>query len=241
MKVIGVISLFEEPLEWVEESISRAASICDHMIVVDGAFESYPHKSPRSPDEMMEVAVRACGRTPVTTLVPGVAWPSQADKITACFALCEAFGTWWEDWLFVFAADEFLHCKPRKLREYLATTQADQICIPFLTLWPEKHTYAVKKRGAMTDDTRDVSRILRIHRDMYVEPPTHWRWTGTTRGGQRVALHGSGEPLRIPDAPSERLPRDMAEIVHHTLFRDQTTMRKKARYRQNRTRRQEDM
>lgn len=179
-------------------------------------------------------------RTPATIVTSEKAWPSQAAKMAAAFNLAEAFAEPWVDWMFAFAADEMLYCKPRLIRRHLPETNSDQIFVPFHTIQPDVFTRLTRWRATYPDDVRQISRIIRIHRHMRVEPPTHWHWTGLREDGERVSLHGLGR-AGFPDGKTEVLPDGWCRIEHLTLLRDNENMQRKRKYATARTRHHEDL
>ena len=118
MRIIAVLSWYDEPVDWLRECVA-SARFCDHLIAVDGPYAAFPGASekPSSPPDQMQ-AIR--GIWPGCDVhVQPEPWDGEVAKRDYMFRLAVAQGA---DWVFVIDADEVVTDAPGDLRERLAAT-----------------------------------------------------------------------------------------------------------------------
>jgi hypothetical protein len=119
MRIIAVLSWYDEPVDWLRECVA-SARFCDHLIAVDGPYAAFSGalEKPSSPPDQFD-AIR--GVWPGCTLRSRSApWDGEIAKRDYMFRLAVAEGA---DWVFVIDADEVVTDVPGDLRELLASTQ----------------------------------------------------------------------------------------------------------------------
>lgn len=119
VRIIAVLSWYDEPVEWLRECVASAARFCDHLIAVDGPYAAFPGASemPSSPPDQVDAVREAWpGCTVRTRSVP---WDGEVAKRDYMFRLAVAESA---DWVFRIDADEIVTDVPGDLRERLART-----------------------------------------------------------------------------------------------------------------------
>lgn len=129
MKVIGLLSWYEEPVSWLAETVASAARLCDHLIAVDGAYAEFPfaHTKPASGTEQAEMILHAAAGAGMGCTIHASRqpwWGNEVEKRSFMFELAQTITTP-DDWLLVIDADEVLSQVPGDTREVLDKTEAD--------------------------------------------------------------------------------------------------------------------
>lgn len=151
MRVIGLLSWYEEPVSWLAACVASAAQLCDHLVAVDGPYALFPGAAhtPASGSEQADViAHTAAGAGMGCTIhAPRRPWlGGEVGKRDFMFRLGLTFAEPGEDWFLRIDADEVLTEVPPDTRGRLAATDRD---VAEVTLWA---------RGDV--DTRDTLRVL---------------------------------------------------------------------------------
>ena len=84
MKVVALISWWEESPAWLAATVSSAAKLCDHVVAVDGAYALMPAGTARSEPTQAEVVLRTCDALSLFFCLnePGVStWPWYRDGV----------------------------------------------------------------------------------------------------------------------------------------------------------------
>ncbi len=133
MRVVGLLSWYEENPGWLVECVASTARLCDHIIAVDGPYGSWPGamKKPYSGTEQADAILRtAAGLGIGCTLHQsrqvwwGGQWGGEVSKRDFMFRLGEQFTTP-EDWYLRIDADEVLTQVPVDTKQKLAETKRD--------------------------------------------------------------------------------------------------------------------
>lgn len=128
MRVIALLAWFDESVPWLAATVGSAATLCDHIIAVDGAYALYPegrHRSGTEQHSTIQEAAFAVGMG-CTIYTPAEKWAgNEVEKRTAMFRLAEAVATPFEDWYLVIDADEVVIGCPPDAKEQLADTELD--------------------------------------------------------------------------------------------------------------------
>lgn len=117
MRIVAVLSWYDEPVDWLRECVA-SARFCDHLIAVDGPYAAFPHGMPSSPPDQAEAIRRAWSGC--TVHVQPEPWAGEVAKRDYMLGLAVAEGA---DWIFVIDADEVVTDVPGDLRELLAAAQ----------------------------------------------------------------------------------------------------------------------
>ena len=129
MKVVGLLSWYEEPVSWLAETVASAAKLCDHLIAVDGPYEQFPFalKKPASGTEQAETILHAAAGAGIGCTIHASRqpwWGNEVEKRSFMFDLAQSFTTA-DDWLLVIDADEVLSQVPGDTRNLLEKTKLD--------------------------------------------------------------------------------------------------------------------
>lgn len=187
MRVVGLLSWYEEPASWLAETVASAARLCDHIIAVDGPYATFPGalRKPASGSEQADVIAHAAAGAGIgcTVHLPRSPWwDGEVGKRDWMFRAAELVTTD-ADWLLVIDADEVLTAVPPDTRSLLEQSSLD---VAELRLWD--------RDGSETLDRR----LLRAQRGLKVEG-AHYVWTApdgsVLRGNQTLQDLAPAEPL----------------------------------------------
>lgn len=136
MKVIGLLSWYEEPASWLAECVASTAKLCDHLIAVDGPYALFPGsiRRPASGSEQADTIARTAAGAGMgcTIHVPREPWwGGEVAKRDFMFRLASPL-TNAADWLLRIDADEVLSDVPADAREQLAASRLD---VAEVTIW----------------------------------------------------------------------------------------------------------
>lgn len=136
MRIIGLLSWYEEPASWLAECVASVAKLCDHLVAVDGPYALYPGatRKPASGSEQVDTIVHTAagagiGCTVHVSREPW--WGNEVGKRDFMFRL----GTLVAqpgDWFLRIDADEVLTQVPADTRTLLAATSQD---VAEVTMW----------------------------------------------------------------------------------------------------------
>jgi hypothetical protein len=136
MRIIGLLSWYEEPASWLAECVASAARLCDHLIAVDGPYALFPG-AVRKPASGMEQAeaiahVAAGAGMGCTIHAPRQPWwGNEVEKRDFMFRLGSTMAEP-GDWFLRIDADEVLTQVPDDTRTLLAATSLD---VAEVTMW----------------------------------------------------------------------------------------------------------
>lgn len=137
MRIIGLLSWYEEPASWLAECVASAAKLCDHLIAVDGPYAMFPGatRKPASGSEQAETILHTAAGAGIgcTIQAPGRPWwGGEVEKRDAMFRLGMTFAEPGRDWFLRIDADEVLTQVPPDTRTLLAATARD---VAEVTMW----------------------------------------------------------------------------------------------------------
>ncbi|MBY8342010.1 hypothetical protein LXH13_06165 [Streptomyces spinosirectus] len=130
MRVIGLLSWYEESPAWLAQCVASAAKICDHLIAVDGPYALFPgatRKAASGSEQADIIAHTAAGAGMGCTIhTPRQPWwGNEVDKRDFMFRLGMTFAEAGRDWFLRIDADETLVDVPADVRKQLADTDLD--------------------------------------------------------------------------------------------------------------------
>jgi hypothetical protein len=127
MRIVGLLSWFEETPSWLGASILSFATIgLDHLVALDGAYELYPDGFRRSGTEQHETiteTVQACG-IGCTIHTPERLWKGEREKRDFLFML-GGLVTGPDDWFVVLDSDEVVTDSSLNIPGTLGEAQED--------------------------------------------------------------------------------------------------------------------
>lgn len=137
MKVIGLLSWYEEPASWLAECVAGLAKVCDHLVAVDGPYALFPGstRKPASGSEQADTIARAAAGAGIgcTVHVPREPWwGNEVEKRSYMFRLAMTMAEPGIDWLVRVDADEVFTQVPPDTRKLLAEADLD---VAEVTMW----------------------------------------------------------------------------------------------------------
>lgn len=153
MRIIGLLSWYDEAPSWLAATVAAAAPMLDHLVAVDGAYALYPDGRARSEPMQAEVVMRTCDAAGIglTLHRPQERWHgNETHKRTYAFALANAEAQPGRDWVFVIDGDDVVTRIPSDLRPRLKATERDAAEV---TLW---------EREAWVEKTPEASQGLNL-------------------------------------------------------------------------------
>lgn len=136
MRIIGLLSWYEEPASWLAECVASAARLCDHIVAADGPYALFPGavKKPASGSEQADTIARtAAGAGMGCTIHSPRApwWDNEVGKRDFMFRLGSTIAQP-GDWFLRIDADEVFSQVPSDTRTLLAATSLD---VATVMLW----------------------------------------------------------------------------------------------------------
>lgn len=134
MKVIGLLSWYEEDPAWLTECVTSAAKLCDHLIAVDGPYALYPssHLKPRSSTDQYAAIMSAAAGSGMGLTIHyrqdawrGGRFGGEVDKRDFMFRVGMQIADPFRDWFFRIDADETLTQVPHDTKSRLEVTCDD--------------------------------------------------------------------------------------------------------------------
>ncbi|WPH57636.1 hypothetical protein [Mycobacterium phage WXIN] len=226
MRIVGLLSWYEESPAWLAECVASAARLCDHLIAVDGPYAAFPGalKKPYSGTEQADTILRTAagagmGCTIHSSRQPwwGERWGGEVQKRDFMFKLGQAFTTE-SDWFLRIDADEVLTDIPSDARTRLVATDLN---VAEVMIWEREAGGHVAELVDTVNDYQSTFRCLfRAIPGIRIEQ-THYTVTAPV-DGRRVVLNG------LHQEPAEEL-WDI-RLEHRTHQRTASRQRLKREY-----------
>jgi hypothetical protein len=127
VKVVALLSWYDEPTSWLSACIASCAKFCDHVVAVDGAYLHFPGGKGNSATDQAEVITEtaAAAGMGVTIHRPNELWyGGEVEKRAFMFAVAETLTTE-DDWYFPIDADELVDVAADDLRDVLGKSKFD--------------------------------------------------------------------------------------------------------------------
>jgi hypothetical protein len=196
VKVLALLSWYDEPSPWLAAVVSSCAPFCDGIVAVDGAYWLFPESDPRSSPVQAQTVFEtatACGLSCTIHSPSEHFYGNEVEKRTLLFRLAEPLGA---DWYFVIDGDEVVVAHPADLREKLEATDKDAGLVTLhesldhLGPTASFEPFAGKVRG------HPHRAFFRALPNLRVEG-AHYRYLAE-RDGETVCLWGQGESACEP-------------------------------------------
>jgi hypothetical protein len=193
MKIVGVLSWYDESPHWLATAVAGFGRLCDSIIAVDGAYALFPGARPRSHPQQAEAIVQAADAAECGLILhrPDDIWyGNEVEKRNFSLKLAGNILEEGEDWLLVFDADyHMLMCNPEMIRAELAQTDLNVATYTILDGIDFLGDEALGKYAATVDSidhewtcrTRDIYRwnpSIKIG-------PAHWTYSALVDGKRR--------------------------------------------------------
>lgn len=136
MRVIGLLSWYEEPASWLAECVASASRLCDHLVAVDGPYALFPGatRKPSSGSEQAEVIAHTAAGAGMGCTIHSPRQPWWGNEVGKRDWMFRAGSLVAEpgDWFLRIDADEVLTQVPADTRTLLAATSRD---VAEVTMW----------------------------------------------------------------------------------------------------------
>lgn len=195
MRLIALVSWYDESPSWLASCVAGIGRFCDFVIAVDGAYALYPGARPRSHPQQVEAIVHTAEAMDIGCLVyqPDTIWfDNELGKRNKSIALAATVAEP-GDWIAVIDADyHLLRCNPEIVRHELDETES-QVATYTLLDGKDFLGMADLERYAQTVNI-DTEWTIRT-RDLYRWNPTlkvgpaHWCYSAVV-DGRREWLRG---------------------------------------------------
>lgn len=221
MRVIALLSYYEEIPSWLAECTASVAKLCDHIIAVDGPYIHFPGalKKPASGTEQAETIARTAAGLGIgcTIHAPRRPWSGASGgeiaKRNFMFQLGKTFAGP-DDWFLRIDADEVL-TEAWGAREALESSEHD---VAEITIWEREVNDHNAELVDSNNDYASPFRCLFRNRDGLRIEQTHY----TVIHGEHTVLNG------LNQVPAEQLWDTRLE--HRTHQRPMGRQRLKATY-----------
>lgn len=219
MKVVALISWWEEDPSWLAATVSSAAKLCDHVVAVDGAYSLMPGGTARSEPTQAEVVLRTCDALDMgcTIVRPKDVWHgNEVEKRTFCFAECRNVVTPGEDWIIVLDGDDVLSQVPDDTRMRLELTDMDvaEVVLWDRETWVKEETAAAAREIELPPHSTQAQRRIFRAADEIVVAGAHYCYHA--RHGDKTSWYWGTQAHDLTPA----LPLHGVMIEHRTKHRD---------------------
>lgn len=226
MRIIGLLSWYQEDPAWLAECVASAARLCDHLIAVDGAYAEFPGSlaKPASGPEQSEIINRTAAGAGIGCTIHAPRqpwWGGEVAKRDFMFRLASTFAGP-DDWYFVIDADEVLTTVPSDTKRRLADSEHN---VAELILWErESQARVAEIVDTQADYLNPDRRLFRALPDLGVQQ-AHYVYTATV-DGRTAVLRGNQSIQRLEPA------EDLSDLrmEHRTHQRTQARKRLKREY-----------
>lgn len=187
MRLIGLLSWYDESPTWLAETVASIAKCCDHLIAVDGPYAMFPGalRKPASGPEQVEIILRVAAGAGIGCTIHAPRepwWGGEVEKRDTMFRIGETM-TNSDGWYIIVDADEVITGIPPDLRRRLTDSQLD---VAELTLWErETQTQVAELVDTSSDYHTPLRRLFRALPELHIEQ-AHYVVTATTAETKRV-------------------------------------------------------
>lgn len=125
MRVIGVISWFNESPSWLAATVASLARVCDHVVAVDGRYALFPHDLAASPIQEAQTILETAEGAGVACTVHRPVEPfygNEIEKRNLLLQLALVHAEPMLDWLIVLDGDEYIVDHAADFRDQLERT-----------------------------------------------------------------------------------------------------------------------
>ena len=229
MKVVALISWWEEAPSWLAATVASAAKLCDHVVAVDGAYALMPGGTARSEAMQAETILRTCDALDMgcTVVRPKDVWfGNEVEKRTFCFAECRNVVTPGEDWIIVLDGDDVLTHVPDDTKTKLQLTDRDvaEVQLWDRETWISDETAAAAQNLELPPHSTQIQRRIFRAADEIVVSGAHFCYQAR-RGDETSWYWGTHDHGLTP-----ALALHEVRIEHRTKHRDKWRKRQAQDY-----------
>ncbi len=214
MKIVGLLSWYDESPGWLGTAVAGFARVCDTIVALDGAYALYPGARACSHPNQAETIMQAAEASGAGCIIhrPNEVWrDNELGKRNQLLRLAGSLDLTTDDWLIVFDADcHILRISPDNIRAKLAATD-----LPIAT-----YTYLDGKDFLSDPKIRDQVRDHEIDTEWTGRTRDVFRWDPTLRVGLQHWLYSAerdGERvwIRGPESQDEACQLDRDLVIYH--------------------------
>lgn len=122
MRIVAALAWYDEPCAALSRCVRSLAGTVDHLVAVDGRWDSFPSLRELSADDQVRAIEEAGGESGLRVEIHRLGFESQVAKRDYLMRQAGKHG----DWVLVIDADEFVaRCDGEGLRARLAVTSED--------------------------------------------------------------------------------------------------------------------
>lgn len=219
MKIIGLLSWYDESPAWLAACVASFAPVLDALVAVDGAYALYPESRATSEQVQAETIMSTCDALGLACTIhrPASRWmKNEVEKRQFLFDLAAPHADQMTDWYWVIDADCVLTSCPGDLRQELRNTDKHAAEV---TLW-ERRDYigdvpdVARMADLPNESTQRLRSLFRVLDQMQVIG-AHYRYRGKIDGEWVWSWSTESE---LP-TPAHSLP--MVQVEHRSIWRDQ--------------------
>jgi len=237
MKIVGIISWYDEAPQWLSTAVSGFARVCDQIVAVDGAYALLPGARPCSHPMQAEAIMGAAESAGVGCLIHrpnNLFFGNEVEKRNLSLQLAAPFLTEDEDWIIIFDADcHLFRCNPPAVRGRLELTDSDIASYTYLDV---ENMFSNADLAKMVRDDDYSTESTGRTRDMYrwhpslMYGPQHWQMSKEFRveGSTERNPQFERKWLRNYKAGTEKVLDLDAEMVVYHRSRDRAMVRRQA-------------
>jgi len=192
VKVIGLISWFNEKPEWLAAGVASMAGFVDAVVVIDGAYSYFPEGRAHSPNgqaEAIRETARALGLGCLIYEPPGTWIGNEVEKRDKLFRFAEQV-TEPEDWYFVLDGDEVVSHASADIHTKLLGATHD---VGEVMHWNARGHFAPDERpfSVQMEEQRPIRKFFRAIRGLRC---IHTHYTHVTPDGRFLWAKDEMEP-----------------------------------------------
>lgn len=232
MKIIGLLSWYDESPSWLAAAVASFAPVIDELVAVDGAYALYPNSRPASERTQAETIMSTCEALGVGCTIhrPSDRWiGNEVEKRRFMFRLAESLAEVGTDWYFVFDGDCTLTTYPADLKDTLASTELHAAEV---ALWERRdhigNTPEVARTIELPNEGHQRLRCLFRSLEGMRVVGAHFHYGGLHNGEWIWAW----APDRMGPTPALGLP--FVQVEHRSIWRDVHRRRSAQEYYQRR-------
>ncbi len=204
MKIIALLSAYDESASWLATVVAGAARFCDAIVYVDGAYALYPGARPRSMPDQAEAVIHAAEAADIELILhrpKELWWGNEVQKRNQTLKLA---GTIAEpgDWLVVFDGDmHLMKSNPEMIRWDLEHTDCDVATMTVQEgqdMLADEHMAEVSPIVDISHEWNTKVRLLYRWHPTLEYGPLHWSVSYKLKNGRRRWLWGPQDQKLAP-------------------------------------------
>lgn len=228
MKLIGLLSYFDESASWLSTVVAGMGQFCDAVVAVDGGYALYPGSRPRSMPEQAD-AIRLAAEAVDLELIlyqpKEIFWQNEVQKRNLTLKLAGAIAEPDVDWVAVFDADMHIMKTNRdSIRWDLENTKLNVATMTVLEgkdMLDDDTLRVVAQQVPLDHEWTTRARLIYRYHPTLAYGPQHW--SVTRKVGRRKAWLWGPTAMKLEPA----LELDASLVCYHRS-QDRAYLRRQA-------------